>query len=60
MEQTFTQASAWGEGFPEAFSAALEFYVASGDILKIHDGRHLDEQTAAKIYTLIVENRLRI
>ncbi|KZP03852.1 hypothetical protein FIBSPDRAFT_968639 [Athelia psychrophila] len=37
MEQTFTQASAWGKGLPKAFSAALDFYVASGHIRKIHD-----------------------
>ncbi|KZP15283.1 hypothetical protein FIBSPDRAFT_1048219 [Athelia psychrophila] len=82
MEQTFTQASAWGEGLPKAFSAALDVYVASGHILKIHDaittitlgkqlsvhstsryGRkleHLTEEMAAKINTLIVENRLLI
>ncbi|KZP15286.1 hypothetical protein FIBSPDRAFT_1048222 [Athelia psychrophila] len=81
MEQTFTQASAWGEGLPKAFSAALDVYVASGHILKIHDAittitlgkqllahgtnrvgrklKHLDEEIAAKINTLIVENRLR-
>ncbi|KZP26036.1 hypothetical protein FIBSPDRAFT_887698 [Athelia psychrophila] len=37
MEQTFTQASAWGDGLPKAFSAALDVYVASGHILKIQD-----------------------
>ncbi|KZP27021.1 hypothetical protein FIBSPDRAFT_328352 [Athelia psychrophila] len=37
MEQTFSQASAWGTGLPKAFSVALDFYVASGNILKIHD-----------------------
>ncbi|KZP15287.1 hypothetical protein FIBSPDRAFT_867383 [Athelia psychrophila] len=37
MEQTFTQSSVWGEDLPKAFSAALDVYVASGHIIKIHD-----------------------
>lgn len=37
MEQTFTQASAWGEDLPKAFSAAMDAYVASGHIVKIQN-----------------------
>lgn len=37
MEQTFTEASAWGASLPEAFSVALDAYVSSGHMLKIHD-----------------------
>lgn len=37
MEQTFTQASAWGQGLPQAFSVALDVYMASRHISKIQD-----------------------
>ncbi|KZP15264.1 hypothetical protein FIBSPDRAFT_1048202 [Athelia psychrophila] len=75
MEQTFTQASVWGEELPKAFSAALDVYVASGYILKIHyaittitlgkqlpllrRGR-LEDETAEKLLAPMVENRLRL
>lgn len=73
MEQTFTQAAAWGEGLPKAFSAALDAYVTSGHIIRIHDAitqitvgkqlpllhRRLEEKTAEKFFALVVENRLR-
>ncbi|KZP06995.1 hypothetical protein FIBSPDRAFT_875966 [Athelia psychrophila] len=71
MEQTFTQASAWGDGLPKALSAALDAYVASGHIRTVQDaittvlsGKELswrlDEEMVEKITAIIVENRLRL
>ena len=37
MEQTFSQASAFGDAFPRAFSVALDAYVDSGHILTIQE-----------------------
>ncbi|KZP26020.1 hypothetical protein FIBSPDRAFT_855315, partial [Athelia psychrophila] len=71
MEQTFTQASAWGNGLPEAFSAALDAYVASGHIRTVQDAitpvlsgkklsDRLDKEMIEKMMAIIVENRLRL
>ncbi|KAF7984658.1 hypothetical protein HWV62_12912 [Athelia sp. TMB] len=72
MEQTFSQASAWGRALPPAFEAALDAYVASGHIRVIQDGiaRILAEReegqrgrgygTIRRVAALLKENRLRI
>ncbi|KAF7983447.1 hypothetical protein HWV62_21716 [Athelia sp. TMB] len=72
MEQTFSQASAWGRALSPAFEAALDAYVASGHIRVIEDGivRILAEReegqrgrgygTIRRVAALLKENRLRI
>ena len=70
MEQTFSQASAWGRELPRAFEVALEAYLTSGHIRVVQDGiaRILDGReeggrgrgygTTRRVAALLREHRL--